>query len=244
MSKLLQGKRVLLTGAGSGIGKATAIALADAGAKVVLVGRGLAKLEAVAAHNPKLLFPIACDAGQAEDVTNCVAQAVKLLGGDVEILINNAGINIKERSAKELTPKSWRETMSCNLDSAFYFIHAVLAGMQKAKDGHIINVSSIAGKRATTLSGTAYAASKFGMAALSTSVALEEFENGIRTCSIFPGEVDTPILSQRPQPISEARRQVILNPEDVASAIVYVAGLRKGVSIPELIITPSAHPFA
>src|SRR5262249_18282138 len=151
----------------------------------------------------------------------------------------NAGLNIKERSTAELTPESWRRLLAGNLDGAFLCMHAVLPQMRERKDGLIINVNSISGKRANPLGGTAYNAAKFGLRGLAISVAAEERTNNIRVSSIYPGEVNTPILEARPTPVSEERKQTMLQSEDVAAAVLFVATLPAHVAIPELVITPA-----
>jgi NADP-dependent 3-hydroxy acid dehydrogenase YdfG len=115
--------------------------------------------------------------------------------------------------------------------------------MLERQDGVIINIVSVAGKRATPLGGIAYAASKFGMAALGIGLGAEEKDAGIRVCNIYPGEVDTPILVFRPQPISEDHRAKILRPEDVAEAVRFVAIQPRHVSIPELVIKPVSQMY-
>src|SRR5207253_2505160 len=124
-------------------------------------------------------------------------------------------------------------------DGAFYSIHAVLPQMLARKDGVIININSVAGKRATPLGGVAYAASKFGMTALGIGLGAEEKDSGIRVTNIYPGEVDTPILEHRPQPVTEEHRRRILKPEDVAGAVLFVAMQPPHVHIPELVIKPA-----
>jgi NADP-dependent 3-hydroxy acid dehydrogenase YdfG len=111
------------------------------------------------------------------------------------------------------------------------------------KDGVIINVNSISGKRAYPLAGAGYAAGKFGLNALAGCLAGEEVESGIRVSSIFPGEIDTPILEERPTPVTAEQRAKILKPEDVAAAILWVAGLPPHVSVPELVIKPTAQLY-
>src|SRR6185437_11261036 len=103
---------------------------------------------------------------------------------------------------------------------AFYCMKAVLPQMLERRDGLIINVNSIAGKRANPLGGTAYIAAKFGLRGLAMAVAAEEKANGIRVSSIYPGEVDTPILEQRPAPVTDEHRRTILKAEDVAEAVL------------------------
>lgn len=243
LTNRVAGKKVLLTGGGSGIGRAVALKLHEAGAQVAIAGRDRAKLEETNRQAGGKLLVVVCDATVPEQVTACVAQVIKAFQG-IDILINNAGMNIKDRYIRNLTAEGWKQTIAGNLDSAFYFTSNVVPVMLQQGQGHIINIASVSGKRANKLGGTAYAAAKFGMMALSHSVGLEEGEHGIRTTAICPGEVDTPILEQRPAPVSAERRAVIMQPEDIAEAVYYVANLRPGVSVPEMIITPSVQPYA
>jgi NADP-dependent 3-hydroxy acid dehydrogenase YdfG len=226
MAKLTN-KTALVTGGGSGIGAASARALLEEGARVVITGRDQKKLDA-----------IATDVSDAKSVTALVKKV-----GQIDILVNNAGTNLKERAFRELTVEGWDRLIRTNLDGAFYCIHAVFPGMLARKDGVIINIVSIAGLRASPLGGIAYAASKFGQAALGIGLAAEEKDSGIRVCNIYPGEVDTPILVHRPQPITEEHRAKILRPEDVAEAVRFVALLPAHVSVPELVIKPTSQMF-
>ena len=163
--------------------------------------------------------------------------------GGIDILVNNAGTNIKERALRQLTPEKWQLLIRSNLDGAFYCIHAVLPQMVQRKDGVIVNVSSVAGKRAGPLGGAAYAAAKFGMSALGICLAAEEKDSGVRVSNVYPGEVDTPILEVRPTPVSAEQRAKILRPEDVAAAVLFVAALPPHVSVPELVIKPTAQMY-
>ncbi len=237
----LTGKTVLVTGGGSGIGAASAKALLDEGAKVAIAGRDQKKLDDVAKQLGGVLA-VAADVSDQKQVAALVKTVTEKLG-PIDILVNNAGTNLKERTFRELTPEAWDRLIRTNLDGAFYTIHAVFPTMLARQDGLIINIVSIAGKRASPLGGVAYAASKFGQAALGIGLAAEEKDSGIRVCNIYPGEVDTPILVFRPQPISESHRATILRPEDVAEAVRYVAIQPKHVSIPELIIKPTAQMY-
>ena len=237
----LTGKIALVTGGGSGIGAASAKALLDEGATVAIAGRDQKKLDAVAKELGAVL-PLACDVADQKQVAALVKQVTEKLG-PIDILVNNAGTNLKERTFRELTPENWDRLIRTNLDGAFYAIHAVFPGMLARKNGVIINIVSIAGKRASPLGGIAYAASKFGQAALGIGLAAEEKDSGIRVCNIYPGEVDTPILVFRPQPLSEDHRAKILKPEDVAEAVRFVATLPPHVSVPELVIKPTAQAY-
>jgi NADP-dependent 3-hydroxy acid dehydrogenase YdfG len=240
----LQGQSVLITGGGSGIGLAAARLLLQAGAKVAITGRDLGKLQKAAAELPHAdrLFALAVDVTDPARVQDMVRQ-VRQRMGRIDILVNNAGLNIKQRTIRDLTPETWQQLVRTNLDGAFYCIHAVLPEMLERKDGLIINISSVAGKRANPLGGAAYAAAKFGMSALGICLAAEEKDSGIRVCNIYPGEVDTPILEHRPQPVTEEHRQRILQPEDVAAAVLFVATLPSRVSVPELVIKPTSQVY-
>jgi NADP-dependent 3-hydroxy acid dehydrogenase YdfG len=237
------GKRIIITGGGSGIGQAIAIKLVEAGAHVAITGRNLERLNATKALTQNKAILVPCDATVPEQVEKAVSSMLQQLGG-LDVLINNAGMNLKERYIRNLSIQGWQQSIAGNLDSAFYFTRAVIPTMLNQSSGHIINISSVSGKRANKLGGTAYAAAKFGLTALSHAIGLEEAENGIRTTAICPGEVDTPILEQRPSPVSAERRAVILRPDDVAEAVYYVTNLRPGVSVPEMIITPTIQPYA
>jgi NADP-dependent 3-hydroxy acid dehydrogenase YdfG len=154
-------------------------------------------------------------------------------------LVNNAGLNIKERTFRELTPENWHLLLGANLHGAYYCIRAVLPQMRQQREGLIININSISGKRSNPLGGLAYNAAKFGLRGLAMGLAAEEKDNGIRVCSIYPGEVNTPILEARPTPVSEERRRTMLQPEDVAAAVLFIATMPPRASIPELVITPA-----
>jgi NADP-dependent 3-hydroxy acid dehydrogenase YdfG len=238
----LTNKVALVTGGGSGIGLAVARAFLEHGASVAITGRQESRLRQAAEslQAGKNLFFHAADLAQVEQVKG-LARRVEEQFGPVDILVNNAGLNVRRRTFRELSPEDWQLLMRSNLDSAYYCIHAVLPKMLERRDGVIINISSIAGKRASPLGGVAYAASKFGMSALGLCLAAEEKDSGIRVCNIYPGEVDTPILEHRPQPLTAEQRQKILQPEDVAAAVLFVATLPPRANIPELIIKPTSQ---
>jgi len=236
----LTGKCVLITGGGSGIGLAAARLFLQEGAKVAIAGRDAAKLRRAAdslkAGNQLMLH--AADVSNPTQVQTLIEQVTKALGR-IDILVNNAGLNIKERSFRELTPESWKTLLAGNLEGAFHCMRAVLPQMLERKDGLIVNVNSISGKRASPLGGPAYAAAKFGLRGLAMALAAEVRDQGVRVSSIYPGEVDTPILENRPTPLPPEHLKTILQPEDVAAAIVFVASLPSRAAIPELVITPT-----
>jgi len=243
MSKLA-GKVAVITGGGSGVGKAVAQLFLKEGASVVIAGRDGTKLAAVVAE-AKAGAPIRAIATDVTAAAQCQAliDAATHAYGRVDILVNNAGTNLKARTIRELTPEAWDMMVRTNLDGAFYCTKAVLPQMFDRMDGVIVNVVSVAGKRANPLGGAAYVAAKFGMGGLGLVLSNEEKDSGVRVSNIYPGEIDTPILVHRPMPVSEAQRSVILKPEDVAEAVLFVASLPPRVSVPELIIKPTAQMY-
>jgi NADP-dependent 3-hydroxy acid dehydrogenase YdfG len=240
----LTGKTALVTGGGSGIGLATARALLDEGARVAITGRNEDKLRAAAATlgaGERLIHQAAdlSDAAAAEALVTAVSARL----GRIDILVNNAGANVKERTFAELTPESWRLLLGANLDAAFYCMHAVLPQMHQRRDGLVINVNSISGKRAYPLGGIGYIAAKFALRGLAMGVAAEERGSGVRVSSIYPGEVNTPILEQRPTAVTDEQKERMLQPEDVAAAVLFIATLPPHVAIPELVIAPANQQY-
>jgi NADP-dependent 3-hydroxy acid dehydrogenase YdfG len=243
MSKL-SGKVAVITGGGSGVGKATAALFLKEGANVVIAGRDAAKLASALAelNAPMHAVAVATDVTEHHQCEKLIAEATSRFGR-VDILVNNAGTNIKDRTIRDLTPEAWDRMIRANLDGAFYCTKAVLPQMFERRDGVIVNVVSVAGKRANPLGGAAYVAAKFGMGGLGLVLSNEEKDSGVRVSNIYPGEIDTPILAARPKPITEEHRASILKPEDVAEAILFVTSLPPRVSIPELIIKPTVQMY-
>lgn len=240
----LAGKTALVAGGGTGIGAACALALAAEGCRVAIGGRREDKLREVAAKfsgKPPILVH-AVDVSERQSVDALCEWATKELG-QIDILINSAGVNVRKRTMLDLAPEDWDTLMAINATGAYNFMRAVLPQMRARKDGLIVNISSIAGKRATLLGGVAYNASKFAMSALGTTVAQEERENGIRVTNVFPGEVDTPILENRPEPVSAEHRARILKAEDVAAAVLMIACLPARAHVQEIVIKPTTQAF-
>lgn len=234
---------VVVTGAGAGVGHAVAERFVNQEAKVVFIGRTLATLEAASEGYPKdRVMLLACDVADRSAVNRMVPQVMERFG-TLDILVNNAGINVRPRSVAEIDPTNWDRIIQINLTGVFNTIRAVLPVMREKKDGLIINISSIAGIRSGMVSGPAYCASKHGVMALSHTLNEEEKEYNIRSCAICPGEIDTDMLKQRVvQPTAEHRAK-ILKPEDIADAVLFVAGLPARVCIPELVIKPTLQVF-
>jgi NADP-dependent 3-hydroxy acid dehydrogenase YdfG len=240
----LKNEVVLVTGGGSGIGLAVARACLAEGARVAIASRDAARLaraaESVGAGNQ--LMQHAADVSDPDQVHALVSTVTSRLG-PVDILVNNAGTNIKARMFRELTPETWKLLVGANLDGAFYCMRELVPQMAQRGRGLIINVNSIAGVRASPLGGPGYSAAKFGLHALSLCLGAEVKTDGIRVCGVYPGEVNTPILDVRPKSVDEAHRQRILQPEDVAAAVLFIAKLPAHVVVPELVITPLAQGY-
>ncbi len=239
----LSGKSALVTGGGTGIGLGIAKALASEGCRVAIAGRREDALKAGAESCEGLEIAYhTVDVSDRDSVASLVTWANEKLG-KIDILVNSAGANIKTRTMREMAPEQWDKIMSINATGAYNLMHQVMPQMRERKDGLIINVSSVAGKRAYSLGGIAYCASKFAMTALGNAVGVEEKDNGIRVTNIFPGEVETPLLEKRPEPVDAARRAAMLQPEDFADIVVAIACLPPRANVPELIIKPTVQEF-
>ncbi len=230
-----------MTGAGSGIGEAAALALAREGAAVVLSGRRREPLQAVADRIAKaggraLVAP--GDLGE-QDAAGKIAGVVAKEFGRLDILVNNAGANITDRQWSKLTPERIRYMLDANLNGAFYCALAALEIMRPQKDGLLIHTASWAGRFVGLVSGSSYAAAKHGVVAMSYSINMEEFQNGIRSTVLCPAEVATPILNLRPKPVSAEERARMIQPEDMANLIVYVARQPATICVNEVIISPT-----
>ena len=239
-------KAALVTGAGSGMGRAIARGLAEGGMRVALLGRDRAKLDETKASlgaRSDSAFVRSCDVSDREAVARVVAE-VEGEFGTIDLLVCNAGINTPKRALDVLDPEDWDRLIATNLTGAYNLVHHVLPGMRARKNGLIVQISSIAGRRAGPLAGVAYSASKFGQAALGIGIGREEREHGIRSTVIYPGEVNTPILDRRPVPVPAERRASMLQPEDVAAAVLFLAGLPPRARVPELVITPAEDDWA
>lgn len=241
----LEAKSVLVTGGGSGIGLAIALALAREGCRVAIAGRDEGKLHAAAAafSGPTPLLTHPCDVADRAAVARLFAWIERQLG-PLDILVNAAGINVPKRQMAELDPADWDRMLAVNVTGAFNCIHAALPAMRKQRSGLIVNISSVAGKRAMKLGGPGYCASKFALTALGTSVGLEERASGIRVTNIYPGEVNTPILAQRPTPVPPEKLAQMLQPEDIAALVVTIAKLPPRALVAEVVVTPLYQEYA
>ncbi len=235
---MLQGKIAWVTGGGSGIGEAGAVALAEAGATVIVSGRDQAKLDGVAKNLGGKAEALALDITSHAAVAKAGA-ALIARHGRVDILVNSAGVNLPNRRWKNLTAESFDRIVATNLNGTYYAIEAVLPTMRERHDGCIINVASWAGRYHAYMTGPAYNASKFAVVALTLALNDDEGPNGIRACALCPGEVATPLVSRRPIPVPPEDIARMLKPEDLGRAIRFVAEMPPHVAINELVISPT-----
>jgi NAD(P)-dependent dehydrogenase (short-subunit alcohol dehydrogenase family) len=230
-------KTAVVTGAGSGVGRAIALKFSAEGWRVALVGRraeALAETASLAgpgAAGSVAAFP--CDVSAAEAV-QAMADAVLARFGDVEVLVNAAGINVPQRSFEVLSLEDWHAVLATNLHGAYYCVRAFLPGMRARRSGTIVNINSDVGKVARDLAGPAYVTSKFGLSGLTQQINAEERKNGVRACSICPRDVNTPLLDKRPSPPSAEMRARMLQPEDLAACAWLVATLPSRAVLDEI----------
>ena len=242
MLRDLTGEVAWITGAGTGIGESGAIKLAEAGCKVILSGRRTAPLENVAAQIPGDVTIEPLDVSVHDDV---MAVAERIVGkyGRIDIGVFSAGINIKDRNWPVVSIDDWNSVINIDLNGAFYCCQAVLPSMRKNGGGVIINVSSMAAKNIGMLTGPAYHAAKHAMNAMNASLIVEERNNGIRATALCPGEVATPILEQRPVPVSAEDQARILQSEDLGEVIKFIAQQPEHVTLNEILINPTWNRF-
>jgi len=238
MSRGLAGQVALVSGAGSGIGRAAAMRLAQAGAAVALVGRTaerLAQTRDIIANAGVEAFP-----GDVSDVAavDAIVKAALARFSRIDIVVNAAGINVRKRSLADGSVEDFEKVVDTNLRGAFLLSRAVLPAMRKQGGGTIIHVVSDSAMRGNDFAGIAYTASKFGVRGLVEAMNAEERRHGIRVTAIFPGEVNTPLLDKRPTPVSEEARRRMLQPEDVAECIVLAATLPARAIVEQLVIRP------
>jgi NAD(P)-dependent dehydrogenase (short-subunit alcohol dehydrogenase family) len=240
--EMLKDKNALVIGGGSGMGAAVAVALAEAGARVTIAGRRIEKLEEVTGLSTVEIQTRTVDVSDRVSL-DALFSWFDEESGDLDILVNAAGINVPKRSMAELSPDDWDAVLKVNLTGAYDCLRMALDRMRPRKYGLVVMINSVSGKRSNPLGGVAYNASKFGMTGLGSCVAEEERENGIRITNVFPGEVNTPILDQRPVPPSAEHRAEILQPQDIAEAVMMLARLHPRAHIPELVIKPTSQSY-
>lgn len=244
--RTLDGKTVWITGAGTGIGEATARLLATAGMTVVLSGRRAGPLEETAEA-------IRGSGGRAEVIALDVADraavfeaaaAIDRSHGRIDMLFANAGTNLTPRDWSDAIDDpavldGWDAVIDANVKGVYYGVAAVLPAMRRQGDGLIAITSSWAGRFYSKVAGVAYGASKHAVMSISAQVNLQEGGNGIRACAICPGEVATPILDRRPVKLTADELEKLIQPEDIAEAVLMVARMNPRTSIHEILVAPT-----
>ena len=234
----LAGQVAVVTGAGRGIGAAIAQKLASMGAHAVLCGLTASHLETSAESIRTLggqAETLLCDVTSAESVDG-VAKAVEQRHGRCDILVNNAGIGNFRSALHTLAPKDWDQILNTNLRGVYFCIRSFAPMMIQARAGHLVNISSLAGKNALP-NGAAYAASKWGLNGLSYSVAEELREYGIRVSVVCPGSTNTELS---PHLGKDPRR--MLQPDDVAHAVAMLVTQAPQSFVSSIDLRPTLKP--
>lgn len=237
----LTGKIVMITGAGSGIGKAAAAGFAERGARVVLVGRRQSVLDDVVTtlkEKGGQAWAFAADISRKREVEDLVKWTISELG-EVDILVNNAGSASRTLNARWIEEDEWDQVQDVNMKAVFLLTQALLPGMLSRKNGTIITVSSLAALRPNLLGGAAYGAAKAAVRNFMTYLHNTFRNDGIRSTCILPGEVNTPIMDNRANPPVQSVRDNMVQPEDVTEAILLCASLPARTVVEELIVAPT-----
>ncbi|HEY2394638.1 MAG TPA: SDR family NAD(P)-dependent oxidoreductase [Rudaea sp.] len=245
MERLLSGRVALVTGASSGIGDATARALAEAGADIAITARRLDRLDVLAADLERSgvrVLVLAADL-MREDECRRIVTATEAQFGRLDVLVNNAGVMLLA-PVDGSNPADWRTMLELNVLAPMVSSQAALPGMRARGGGHIVNVSSTAGRIANpNVSG--YSASKFGIVAFSESLRREVYKDNIRVTVIEPGIVETELrehiphagMKQTLDAFAASLRQ--LQPEDVANAVLYCVTQPAHVNVNEILMRPT-----
>ncbi len=241
----LTGRVALVTGASSGIGRATAITLAGLGAQLALVGRSRERLDEVASQIEAAgrdALVIVGDVANEATATGAVQQAVKHFGR-IDILVNAAGI-MEIGGAAAADTAQWRRVMDVNLMAALYTGAAAVEVMRGQKSGDIINISSVAGRKVSGGAGS-YCTSKSALISMTEGLRQEVGSDGIRVCVMEPGSTSTGLFESVSQPQARefVRQQLsaegVMSAEDVAATIAFIVSLPARVNISEILIRPT-----
>jgi len=220
------------------MGRAIATRLSGAGWKVAVLGRRAGPLEATAAAaSAGAIRPEPCDIRDAGAV-QAVRDRVLADWGSIQLVVNVAGTNVKQRLLEDLSVEDFTEIVSVNMLGAFHVVHAFLPSMRAAGHGTIVNIGSDAGLLASAKAGSGYFASKFGLTGLTESINAELRSQGIRACAIFPGDTDTALLEKRASPPGPEARATMLQPDDVAECVMLVVNLPHRVVVEKLLVRP------
>lgn len=239
------GDVAFVTGAGRGIGRAVAIALAAAGARVVACSRTVSDVEEVArliSDTGGEALALECDVADPVQVERAVQRATEAFG-PIDILVNNAGVGtVGPTEVADYDIAEWDRIVNVNLRGVFLCCRAVLPSMRERRRGTIVNVASITGLKAAPMVSP-YGASKFGVVGLTQGLIAENHQYGIRVCMVNPGTTDTTIWDKKIVPIPAEVRAAMMRPEDVADVVMFIASLPERVRIDEITVLPNQFPI-
>ena len=240
----LQDQVCLISGGGSGIGRAVALRMAEDGAKIALVGRTESKLLTVQTEIESIGGKAIIHELDVTSVEATQAMVKDVLGvfGRINVLVNSAGDISLHRRLLETTLEDIDLNLNSNIVGTIILTQAVVPQMLEAQSGTIINVSSLVGVTPSKVSGVVYSAAKAAVINFTHYLNREFTNTGIRACVILPGEVDTPFLNKRPNPPAADTRAMMVAAEDVAEAILLMARLPQRAMIEELVIRPTIRP--
>ncbi len=233
----------IITGGGSGIGRGAALVMAEDGAKIALVGRTAAKVDAVRAEIESAggtALAFAVDVGDHEAVQQMTKDVLDAFGR-IDVLVNNAGHSCHHRKLVNTPPEEIRSVIDSNLMGTIFCTQAVVPTMLAEKSGTIINVSSLAGVTPGPFSGFSYGAAKAAVINFTTFINADLRNTGVRVSVVIPGEVATPILDKRPIPPSDEAREMMVDVAETSAAIHLIATLPARTNIPELVIRPTYY---
>jgi NAD(P)-dependent dehydrogenase (short-subunit alcohol dehydrogenase family) len=240
VAQSLAGRVALITGGGTGIGRSTAEQMAAQGATVIVVGRRQAPLDEVVAAIGDKASAITADLADPSEAERLAAE-VLAVHGRVDILVNNAGFSSKVRNPRYADAEEWRAVMDVNTLGPMILTRELLPSMSANGGGDVVLVSSMAALRPNVMAGVAYSAAKAAARAYMQVLTEEVRSEGIRCTTVFPGEVDTPILDNRPLPPDAAARATMMMPEDIAEAIVLAVALPRRTTMLEVTLG-ATHP--
>lgn len=237
----LKNKSVILTGAGSGIGRVTAKMLGEMGANVFVVGRrenllkeSVSEIEQAGGKGAYL----SADLEDGDSAANVAEEAIKTFG-NINYLVNNAGHSSKVRSIRYVKKDDWQSVFNVNVEGVYRLTQAILPNMIDNGGGTIVTVSSMAALRPGLMGGAPYSSAKAAVAAMMTALREELREFGIRSCTVYPAEVDTPILDNRPLPPDAKARATMMQPEDIAEAILLCMRMPHRTIVQDLVVSPT-----
>ncbi|MDA1101592.1 MAG: SDR family NAD(P)-dependent oxidoreductase [Proteobacteria bacterium] len=234
----LQGQTAFVTGGGTGIGRAVAIDLAAAGATVIVCGRRagpLAETVQVITEGGGAASAVTCDLTDPDAIELC-AQALLAEHGAIDILINNAGFSSRIRSTRYIGAEEWRDVMDVNTMGPAILTKALLPAMIEQGRGDVVMISSMAAINPSIMAGAVYSAAKAAARSYMNVLAQEMRPHGIRCTTIFPGEVDTPILDNRALPPDAETRARMMLSEDISAAVMMAVSLPRRAMVSELAI--------